>query len=332
MARLILSLASEDSLGDGASLAGPPEGSSKKPSPTSGIEDEALAECLQVSAQELAHLAAEQELILSAIKRQRLQQLLPQTTKIVDALWQEAIKEQKAWTARLAGDPRSLASSVPAAVADSRRRERQPAAAAAPGDFTASVVASETGYQASKGPLTGERPSASSAVKCVVGKAPPSRDLTNVVAWEGQTRRYAATHQQVQKQHPPIVSLARGPQNPTMAPSQSSEGGQQGTPDVRGGYLLRPQYSGSQQYVSHPQFVQQQQQQQIFRLSDGRLICVSSDAVTGPLRPATLQQRQGTEGTASFQRSGSSIRHQPDDANWLSRWMGGRGSSSSQDR
>ncbi|OEH74404.1 otu-like cysteine protease domain-containing protein [Cyclospora cayetanensis] len=102
LARLVLSQLSGETEMEASQGASTGDGNVALPA---ALEEEALAECLQVSTEELADLAAEQAMILAAIKRQRMQELLPQTTRMVDKIWNEARKEQEMWTVRLAKCP-----------------------------------------------------------------------------------------------------------------------------------------------------------------------------------------------------------------------------------
>ncbi|KAL8271374.1 hypothetical protein Esti_004708 [Eimeria stiedai] len=335
LARLILSEASGDSSSDT-----PVE--SLKGLPQDGGDNEALAECLQVSAQELAGIAAEQALILASIKRQRVQQLLPQTTKVVDALWNEAKKEQEVWTARLARGPRGSAFSLQASSPGLAGHQPSgpwrvidkpaTAPAAAPAAVTSSTATE--GYAASvhvsgppfrtiRGGSTGA-PCSPSAVRFgsdgpggQVGRYTPA----NQPVWQHQQQQVLVTSS------PQVVRLSQGPPGPTTI--SAPLGGSLGAAGP-----LPPPYR--QQYVTAREFSDQQRQPQCVRLADGRLVCVPP---MEPLRPGSLQQRQlellqqqrraaGRPAAAVQQRQANSNGSKPaEEASWLSRWMGAGGAS-----
>ncbi|KAL8436566.1 hypothetical protein ACSSS7_001644 [Eimeria intestinalis] len=332
LARLILSEASGDSSPDA------PEGGPKGP-PQDGGDNEGLAECLQVSAQELAGIAAEQALILAAIKRQRVQQLLPQTTKVVDALWNEAKKEQEVWTARLARGPRGSAYSLPASAPGLAARQPsgpwrvivKPAASSA---AVTSPTATE-GYAASvhvSGPPFRTIRAGSSVAPCS-----PSAVRFGTNGQGGHLGRYTAAnqpawqHQQQQvlvSSSPQVVRLSQGPPVPTTISTTL------GSPP---GPAVPPPPAYRQQYVTARDFSDQQRQPQCVRLADGRLVCMPP---MEPLTPESLQQRQvellqqqrraaGRPAAAAVQqRQASSNGSKPaEEASWLSRWMGAGGAS-----
>ncbi|KAL8440455.1 hypothetical protein Efla_005597 [Eimeria flavescens] len=327
LARLILSESSGDSSSDGPP-GGPGGGAS------AGGDNEALAECLQVSAHELAGIAAEQALILAAIKRQRLQQLLPQTTKVVDALWNEAKKEQEIWAARLARGPRgsgfSSVSPAPAAAAHQQnapwRVMDRPAAAAASAAVT-SPTASE-GYAASvhvSGPPFRTVRGASSGAPCS-----PSAVRFGSESHSGQLGRYTAANQQAWQQQqqvlvtpsPQVVRFSKGPPGPTTVSAPLG-----GAP----GPAAAPPTPYRQHYIAAGDYSEQQRHPQCVRLADGRLVCV---APVEPMGAASMQQRQvellqqqraGGRPAASAvqQRQANSGGSKPAvEPSWLSRWMG----------
>lgn len=346
LARLVLSLTSGESK-DSAS-EGSPEGPEKPPA---GVEDEALAECLQISAQELAGLAAEQELILATIKRQRLQQVLPHTTRLVDDFWHEARKEQEAWTARLARGPRG--SPVPPSTTEAPQQRNvpwrviekspAPAAPAPPAEgCAANVRTSAPPFRAIRGAVPGA--SCSPSTVRYVATGGPSGDplqgerlsaapwgTTRVSQSTGQSITQQAWQQQQQRQQMlarvsgPMIRHSHGHPEPTGVSSHVREA--PSATAVRGSVYR-------QQYMPHPELVDVQQQRHCVRLSDGRLMCLAPTGPMGPLRPAMLQQRQIepqqlTGSTAATQRQGtSSGTSSAEETSWLARWM----SSSSQGR
>ncbi|KAL8441678.1 hypothetical protein Emag_006970 [Eimeria magna] len=332
LARLILSEASGDSSSDA------PEGGPQEAHQDGG-DNEALAECLQVSAQELAGIAAEQALILAAIKKQRVQQLLPQTTKVVDALWNEAKKEQEVWTARLARGPRGSAFPMPACApglaahhpSGPWRVIDKPSAASAAvtpptatEGYAASVHVSGPPFRTIRGGSSGA-PCSPSAMR--IGSDGQGGHLGRYIA----ANQPAWQHQQQQvlvSPSPQVMRLSQGPTGP--ATISAPLGGQPGA-----GPPPPPAYR--QQYVTARDFSDQQRQPHCVRLADGRLVCVPP---MEPLRQGSLQQRQvellqqqrraaGRPPAAAVQqRQANSNGSKPaEEASWLSRWMGAGGAS-----
>ncbi|CDJ53404.1 OTU-like cysteine protease domain-containing protein, putative [Eimeria brunetti] len=319
LARLVLSVAS------GGSSDSPKDAASRSLSKESvgapaGVEEEALAECLQVSAQDLAGIAAEQEIILAAIKRQRLRQLLPQTTRIVNELWSEAKKEQEAWTAGVtkgvrgsplvapAIDP-SQHQSLPGRVTEIRSPSTAAAAAAAEGSNSnlQAYYPSGRGYAGSfsgvvSAPVVASSSrSGGSAVVEVQQMSGPVGGLLRE-SRPGQNVRYDRPQQQVWQEQlhlrqqataaasPPIVCHSQGPPGPVLI--SSPVGPALLTPTAQG----VPASTASRNFTYTHQFTPRhdlvEQQRHCVRLADGRLVALAPSRALGPVRHGTLQQQR----------------------------------------
>lgn len=302
------------------------------------IEDETLAKCLEVSAEELRSLAAEQKFILAAIKKQRVQQLLPETTRVVLALWHEAKEEQEKWNARLTRAPSgppgvfdggivqqrsvpwSPVESRPAAGATTRAATLTAAAttAAAANVRTSAPPFRPVRHAVSEGSFSPfptcnanseERPAAGAVQNRVV--YPPSqqdRQRQRLVA--------AASNTTLVARIPPAASAPLG-----VSPQMLMNSPEAPPPGERS-FLYRQQRPP----VTSHQGVVDQHRQCVVRLADGRLMRVnpSTGYQGGPLRPAMLVQRPGDQ----RQQRGSAEEGEdrrssgaPQETSWFSRWM-----------
>ncbi|CDI78559.1 OTU-like cysteine protease domain-containing protein, putative [Eimeria praecox] len=321
LARLVLSAAS-GSASDGVGTGGPSKPSKEPTGTPAGLEEEALAECLQVSAQELAGIAAEQELILATIKKQRLQQLLPQTTKIVNELWNEAKKEQEAWSTRVAKCIRSSPSVAPAMDPSQhhgmlgRANERRlpstgtAACAAAAEGSNASVHGYYPSGRAYASSISGISGSPISVPSARIGE-PSVGELQRMGGpagglWResrpGQTVRYDRPQQQIWQEQlhlrqqatavasPPIVCHSQGPSGPVVISSPVGPARVQPTgPGLPASTATRG-FMYTHQFAPQNEFVEQQRH--CVRLSDGRLVALAPSGVLGPVRHVTLQQQR----------------------------------------
>ncbi|CDJ26961.1 OTU-like cysteine protease domain-containing protein, putative [Eimeria mitis] len=324
LARLVLSVASEGS-SDSAVTDAAAKSSFKEPAVTAvDVEEEALAECLQVSAQELAGIAAEQELILASIKKQRLQQVLPQTTRIVNELWFEAKKEQEAWTSRVARGLRGSPLATPAMDPPqyhsvlgraTERRLASPAVAASAAAVDSSTTSVHTYYPTGRGYA-----GSSSGVAGSAGSVPSARSggpIGEVQQMGGhagglwresrpsQTLRYDRPQQQMWREQlhlrqqatatalPPVVCHSQGPRGPVLISSPASPVGPTPvTPTAQGlpAFTTGRSFAYTHQFAPHNETVEQQRP--CVRLADGRLLALAPSGAVGPVRHGTLQQQR----------------------------------------
>lgn len=299
------------------------------------LEDEILAKCLEVSAEELPSLAAEQKFILAAIKKQRVQQLLPKTIRVVRALWNEAKEEQERWNARLPTGPSGLRPgeidwgmtqqrSLSWRVLESHQapgatRAAAPAAAAT-AEPAANVCTSALPFRSvrqavgkafcSPFPIrnvNSEERSAAGAVQNIIMYSSPQQD------WQRQ-RIVAAASNTTSVCDPPATSTlgvsSQMQTNPSEAP-----------PTADRPFVYRQQRPS----VTSHQGIVEQHRQCVVRLADGRLMRVNPyTGYQGALRPAMLlqrrgeqpQQRRGAEEEENRRNSGLS-----QETSWFSRWM-----------
>ncbi|CDJ38363.1 OTU-like cysteine protease domain-containing protein, putative [Eimeria tenella] len=357
LARLVLSLATgTSSTSSGANGECVPSFSTPARDAT-GLEEETLAECLQVSAQELAGIAAEQELILAAIKRQRLQQLLPQTTRVVDEIWNEARKEQEGWTARLVKSQRSsplvAAATEPVQHPDMPLRATEkrlpptaaPAcASAAAEDFGANSRAYATASRIYNGPVS-RVPCPPTSVCMVTCRRPSGGNLQHTAGpaggvWSdslpGHVARYDARQRIWQEQ---LHLRQRTTSTPIARYSQGPAGRAHVISPVQG--LPAPGATRSFGYTEQyaPQLDYIEQQRHCMQLPGGRLVAVAPSGALRPVRHATLQHQRQSEQqqqllptrpaavTGQRQATSGSNNGHAEDASWFSRWMG-RGNNS----
>ncbi|XP_026192781.1 uncharacterized protein LOC34622455 [Cyclospora cayetanensis] len=328
LARLVLSQLSGETEMEASQGASTGDGNVALPA---ALEEEALAECLQVSTEELADLAAEQAMILAAIKRQRMQELLPQTTRMVDKIWNEARKEQEMWTVRLAKCPQESSLLPPRRESAQRMMPWRAidgltgaapglaAAAAAPAveGFAANVRTSAPPFQSFRRPIQGS--SCSPSTVCYVEdggvfEGNPSR----VEGRTGNSRGENCTSQAIRYTRPQVWQEQQLKLPAIATASSATARLSQGPP---GPAVV----STPQQVASAPEFVEQQRQ--CMRLSDGRLVAVPPMGNGGPVRHGTLQKRQADLQQESLsgavtRQEGGSTRLPPEEASWFVRWLG----------